>query len=160
MEKVSIDKSKLLAIYEAGDENKKREMEGLYGKEVFLKSVMERIQSYEDACADQGKNPEEELPWKNPTNPDQVCDNTNVMLRIIAKSLKGSFKANYGDSNEKKWSPWFKWNGSGFGFAGSYCAYTLTFAGVGSRFAFPDEKTSNHFGKQFLALHNIVLTEL
>lgn len=157
---VSIDKAKLLKVYKTASKAKKKEMEDLYGKEVFILSPMERIASYEDACIDQGLDPKAELPWKNPKTAEQKFDNENVKLRIIAKSLKGKkSKVDWGDSNTKKWRPYFVYdkNKSAFVFSDSHFADTRTIAGVGSRFVFETSKESDYYGKQFIASHNIVL---
>lgn len=160
METLSIKKSNALKAYNNADAKGKVLLEDLIGKEILSQKITDRIKTFEDACADQGKNPEEELPWKNPVNKDQEADNVYVKLRIIAKSLKGTFHGNYADGNERKWYPYFEWktSKSAFGFADSGYDGTASDASVGSRFAFPTEELSEYFGKQFIDLHNILLT--
>lgn len=157
METVNVKKQNVLEAHKVADKAGKKMLESLF--KDLLQNVMDRIKNYEDACIDQGIDPKENLPWKNPVNSDQVYDNTMVELRTIAKSLKGNTKVNWADPTERKWRPWFEFNSksAGFGFSRSYYVDSSADSGVGSRFCFPTEELSTYFGTQFLDKHNAVL---
>ncbi len=125
----------------------------------FDGNIMDHIKSYEDACEHQSRNPIEELPYKEPKNKEEEALNAVKMLWIIAKSLQGNFKADFGDSKQKKWRPWFVWdaNKSAFVFSDTGYAYDYANANVGVRLVFETEKIAAYFGTQFIDLHNKVL---
>lgn len=83
----------------------------------------------------------------------------DIEAKLIAKALQGDWEAEFDNNQQKKWNPWFVYSaGSGFGFAHSNYYYVLTDTVVGSRFCFKDEKTSDHFGRQFIEIHRRRLT--
>ena len=83
----------------------------------------------------------------------------DIEAKLIAKGLQGDWEADFANSQQKKWTPVFTLSaGSGFDFACSFCCYVGTVAHVGSRFCFEDEKTSDHFGRQFIEIHRRRLT--
>ena len=88
----------------------------------------------------------------------EAAINDYARLDIIAEALQEGEKCNWSDSNQRKWRPWFEYNGSGFGFSGSGYGYTVTYAGVGSRLCFLSEKKADYFGKQFIEIHSRLLT--
>lgn len=63
------------------------------------------------------------------------------------------WKANYNDTNQKKWRPWYSsgepGTGSGFRFYVSYNTWTGTSFNGGARLALKDEKRSAHMNKYF-----------
>lgn len=142
--------------YEIDKENSTFEV--IKFKKTAPKDIMERVKTFEDACETKGVSPEDELPYANPKNKKQKALNAVAMLWLIAEVLCEGWEADYNNSNQYKYYPYFKKvGGSGFGFsnAGCGCDYTRTY--IGSRLCFPNEKLAKYFGTQFIDLHNIVL---
>lgn len=158
--KKEIDNSVLIKEYQGATKTGKEMLVRLYGKDLFEPKAKERIKSFEDACKDQGLNPKDVLPYagKKITVEQQVL-NAYAMLRIIAKSLQGNWKADWSDNNDqKKWYPYFRHTGKGFVVNDADYDYCFTFTHVGSRLCFENSYIANYFGAQFIDLHNIILS--
>lgn len=156
---LTVTKANALLAYKKGGKEERALLENLYGKEHFSQNVMERVKTYEDACAELGLDPKEELPYQNPKDKRQKVVNAKAKLDIIAEALQEGFTPDFMDTNQKKWYPWFIGKGSGFGFSAADYDYDGTNSFVGSRLCFANEKTAEYFGTQFLDLHNISLTK-
>lgn len=65
------------------------------------------------------------------------------------------FKPSWKDHDQQKWTPYFIADSSGFRFSGSDCGRSVSSSCVGSRlcFRFRNEKISDFFAKQHIALH-------
>jgi hypothetical protein len=72
-------------------------------------------------------------------------------LMIIFKAINNGWVANYGDSNQWKYYPWFYVVSSGVGFSGSGCDYADTHATVGSRLCTDSREKALYIAKQFEA---------
>lgn len=160
MKNLEITQSNALKAYKEADENGKSLLVNMFGKEVFSQKITDRIKTFKDACDEIGEDPNEVLPYKAPKNKRQFAMNDIAMLDVIAAALKGDFEADWSDNNEYKWRPWFEYKASlsGFGFSRSGCADSCATTFVGSRLCMPTEELSNYFGKQFIEIHNRVLT--
>jgi len=78
-------------------------------------------------------------------------------IGIIAMALNPkNRKADYSDSNEWKWYPWFRYDKAlgRFVFGGSLCDDTGAIAGAGVRHTFATEELSNQAGKDFEDIYN------
>lgn len=69
--------------------------------------------------------------------------------KIVCKAINQGWKADYNDTNQKKWFPVFQVLSSGFGFSDSYSYYVFTYAYSGSRLCLKDEARSDFAGTQF-----------
>ncbi len=79
-------------------------------------------------------------------------------LKLVVRAINPQgWKADWDNSNQKKWYPWFCLS-SGFGFDGSYYGYSASYTGSGSRLCFESEARSNHAGKIFTDLYKEFLT--
>lgn len=108
------------------------------------KPVTERINSYEDACADQNIDPFASLPFTSPCSLKQEQTNAFWKLATCADSL------NVGQPKEKiRWVPYFDRSGGGFSFWRSRDGiwYADSFTTAAARLCVFDSKTSDHFGK-------------
>lgn len=157
MEK-DIDNSVLIKEYQNATKAGKEMLVRLYGSEIFEPKATGRIKTFEDACKDQKINPKEVLPYagKKLTLEQQVL-NTYAMLRVIAKSLQGSWKPNWSDGDQQKWFAWFEYKSKGFVVYDAAYGYYYTTTDCGSRLCFQNSETAKYFGEQFIELHNIVL---
>lgn len=84
-----------------------------------------------------------------------------AQMFIIAEVLNDEWKADWNNSNQPKWRPWFWMNKPGFRFIDSYCTAALASAltGGGSRLCFKDEKTSDYAAKQFLPIWKAMMVK-
>lgn len=157
MEK-NIDDIVLIKEYQSATKAGKEMLVRLYGSEIFEPKCTDRIKTFEDACKDQKLNPKDVLPYvgKKLTIEQQVL-NAYAMLRVIAKSLQGSWNPDWTNGKQQKWFVWFEYKSNGFGVGGTGYDYRFTVTYVGSRLCFPNSEMAKYFGQQFLDLHNIVL---
>ena len=114
------------------------------------------IASFEEACKKEGLNPEDETPFKNPSNGRQLAVNAAAKLFIISKSLNGDWVADWDNWDQYKYYPWFDMRtsaagGSGFSYAGFDCDAGGSF--VGSRLVYKDRQTAEYAGKQFIDIY-------
>lgn len=137
----------------------KKVLEEIFGKEPFIPKV-EQSTKFEDYHTIFKKMKFKDKFWlilqKRKATELTSCD----MLMIIAEVLRNGWKADYSNSEQKKWFPYHQWSESASGFVFSFTAYAYThaFTVCGSRFALPDDKTAEFFGKNFLPLWNDLQT--
>ncbi len=83
-----------------------------------------------------------------------------VLLKMICKIFNEGWIADWNNSNQYKYYPYFKM-GAGFGFSSTYFFYanTLTFTVTASRLCLKDEKTAIHVGKLFVKVYETYLTK-
>ena len=148
--------------YKNANEEGKKILADLFGKNKLEVSITERVKTYEDACEVLGIDPIEILPFANPTTGDQKACNLLMQLRIINRALCEDWVADFNDGSQRKWRPWFEYNSSSssFRFYDSCSVFSHAGAGSGVRLVFKTEELANYFGKQFLELHsNYLLTQ-
>lgn len=75
---------------------------------------------------------------------------------IITAAIVGKWKADYSNSLQWKWRPWFVYDtaSSAFRFSGSGDIHVNTFAGSGVRRVFETEEQSDYAGKTFINEYN------
>lgn len=155
----TIDTSKLVNAFKKGDESVQAALSNLFGADIFAPKVTDRIQTFEDACKDQGLKPKDVLPFSvKDLTAEQLAINAYAQLRVIAKSLQGGWFADFTNSNQQKWFPYFRLDaGGGFVLDGTSYDSTFTSSSVGSRLCFPNSEIAEYFGNQFIELHRLVL---
>lgn len=122
-----------------------------------LGNIMERIKDFNDICAEAGENPKDYEVHDGMT----ARQKRNILgdkLHLIAQVLNEGVKIDYANSSQKKWQPWFQWNGAGFGFSRSYYGYVNSAAAVASRFA--SQELSDFAGRKFIKEYNEYLMSL
>lgn len=159
MQQITIDIKEARELYKTGSASLKKKLEKSFTKKELTETIMDRIKSFEDACADQGYDPKKALPYANPNGPQNSLErsaNADMKLKIIAQALREGRKADWNNSNEAKWFAVFKWDkkNSGFGFSISDCDCGFASSRVGSRLCFHTSELAEYFGKQFIDLHN------
>lgn len=96
--------------------------------------------------------------------PDKFSRGMNALLKlqVITEAVNNDdpkepqFKADYNDSDQEKWLPWYRGgnsSGSGFRFMYSTDDWTLTAAYGGARLALKDEGRADHMNKYFSDLY-------
>ncbi len=148
---------KILEAYRISDANGRKVLELTFGSETFssLKPLsLDSITSFSDICKLSGTT---EKDFKALYGSLPVDEYAYRQLKLLTSVLNAGWTPNYSDSNEPKYYPYFKWNGSGFGFAGTYydCADTAT--SCGSRLCFKERKTAEFAGKTFIDIYNAYL---
>lgn len=118
---------------------------------------MEKIKSFEDACAalelTDALPDVSALPEKH-----RSALVAHYKLIIIAQAINEGWEPNWNDNNEYKYFPWFEVdandkNPAGFGFSYANFDYWLTFTAVGSRLCFKTRDLALYAGKQFAELY-------
>ena len=139
----------------------KKLLEDLFGKKTFQKDVMDRIKTFADALNELGNDDEDVRQYKKMIG--VFLDDKNHILNyhratIIVKALNEGWEPNFGNFDEYKYYPWFKFQkgsdaASGFGF--SYYDWTCSSTGtdVGARLCFKTGELAEYAGKQFEALY-------
>lgn len=123
-------------------------LKATFGESTFSMKVTDRIKSFEDACEDQGLNPND--PIFTTGTPDVIA--YNKLTKAIIPSLNEKWTPDWNNSNQRKWYCWFKYDGSGFRFYDS--RYGLVFSSVGSRLCFKSEELAVYAAKQFQNEYN------
>lgn len=114
--------------------------------------IKDRVKSYEDACAELGRQPyNEDALMKLGLTRNDIAYQKMV---VIVEALNEGWKPDVCDSNVRRWYPWFKPNGSpsSFAFSVSYYDSEDANAGCGSSLALKSEELADYCGRQFLEL--------
>lgn len=157
MPTVKIDSANVVKAYRNADKSGKQLLQDLVNGQVdFNTKITDRVKSYEDACAELGKDPVAELSYRNPVNNRQEFANAAVMLDIICEALCEGVVLDWENEDQKKWGPWFTGykKGSGFRFNDSYYRWTDTSTFGGARLCLPTKELSDYFGQHFLPIWN------
>jgi hypothetical protein len=92
--------------------------------------------------------------------PDKFNRGMNALLKlqVITEAVNNDnpnepeFEADYNDSDQEKWFPWYRGgdsSDSGFRFVYSYGGWSTTSADGGARLALKDEARADHMNKYF-----------
>ena len=73
---------------------------------------------------------------------------------VITRALVGDWKADWNDTDQYKWYPWFKVSSGGFVFGDAFCVLSAALAGFASRLCFKSDELATYAGKQFLQLYS------
>lgn len=123
-----------------------------------VKSKSNRVDSIESALLISPPNEDmKSLLNYNGDNCFMVKARTYLQLLIIAEAIREGWIPDFDNENQKKWYPYFIKSGSGWAFRATRYDYTFTNATVGSRLCFPTQELAEYFGRQFIALHKIIL---
>ncbi len=138
----------------------------LFGKELFIeavepekpKTIIERIQSFEDACKNLGISSDISFFLNVPTNRYKSVV-AHYKLEIIAEALNESYIFDWNNSDEYKWYPRFDMTSSGFGFSDTpYCRWG-TVSSVGSRLCFKTNELATYAGTKFSNLYKDLMVQ-
>jgi len=113
---------------------------------------MESIKTVEDALNVTGMSVTPEF---NEV-PEEMKDYFKAVYEAVAitKALVQGWKADWNDSNQRKWYPWFRMSSGGFVFGAMYCDYSNADAGHASRLCFPTEEMAEYAGRQFTEVYS------
>lgn len=148
MDTLQIKKTDAVNAYNKATVTEKTLLSNLFGKDIFGK-ITDRIRTFEDACLVTGEDPHDSK-FRTGT----IDEMAYKKLKVIIRALNENVILDYSNQNQKKWYPWFKFEGSGFRFGGAGYDYTLTNAAGGSRLCLHSEELAEYVGKQFTDLYN------
>lgn len=157
------EKQNLINEYNSADSAGKEMLKRLFGESTFLPEPKEMVKCWEDYCKLKGIDPIKSLPYPNPSKSeegptDEEATNAFYQLTQLFSFFNGSWKADWEDSSQRKWYPWFKMK-SGFGFSDTLYVSTYSFTSVGSRLCCKDSETAEFMGRQFIDLYKKLLTK-
>jgi hypothetical protein len=124
-------------------------------KQEEKKEVTERIKTFEDAQRETGRPDVPEFE----NLPEDLRDYFKAQYKmiVIAEALNEGWKADWSNSNQKKWFPWLYMSSSGFAFGGTVYSYSNTVAGNGSRLCLKSGELATYAGKQFIEILDVIL---
>ena len=118
------------------------------------KSIFERIKTLQDAIDELGEQ-DEEVKFLRLLEP--IGKETHVYGRqeavVIAKALQEDCVADFSDSDQRKYTPYYEVSSAG-GFVYHDYASWGTDTHVGSRLCFKSRELAEYAGKQFIEIHN------
>ena len=151
MENLTISKENAVKAFEATNSKGKNLLKNLFGEKVFVKNIIERIDSLQAALDYNGKTLER-FNWETERGTDQ--QRATAELEEIALALREGKELGMGD---KWYYPYFYKNVTGAGsVAGfSYCDYhcDLDCSFVGARLSVDTSDKAIYIGKKFLSIY-------
>jgi len=140
-------KNAIVAHTEANDKGKKM-LENLFGRKVFLGNVMDRVKTFEDACAELGIDWSDACP-KVQKNGDYGAIVSYAQALIVTRALNEGWTPDFNNGKWDKHYPYFDMRSSagGFRFSDSDCDGGFTF--VGARLCLKSAELARYAGIQF-----------
>jgi hypothetical protein len=114
-------------------------------------NVTERVKTFGDACNELNINFDESNLKSLGFTSDEIALRK---LKIITEALNEGWKANWKDSSQNKYIPFFKWFASGLAFGGTAYYYSGVMAGDASRLCFKTAALAEYAGKTFTKIYS------
>lgn len=150
MQALKLDEKTARELYQNADPGLKAILNCSFGEEAFkVKKPFNEIVTLDDVFEAAGVDPTN--PQYHTGEPDEVAYRILKLLPLALNPI--GWKPDWNNSNQYKWSPWFKMDKPGFRFDGSRCAYAGTVSTGGSRLCFASEEISDHAGKTFVRIY-------
>ncbi|MDR2919713.1 MAG: hypothetical protein LBV72_10170 [Tannerella sp.] len=110
------------------------------------KEIMKRIKTVKDAREATGRP---EIDFSN--LPEDLRDHFAAYYDalVVVEALNEGRKPDWGNTDERKWYPWFDMSPAGFAFGSSDCDRGNAGAGSGSRLKLFSEEMADYAAKQF-----------
>ena len=155
---LEVKQEKVIAAYNAGDDESKKLLETLFGKDKVCPKITERVKTFWDAL---GMVKVSEnigiLLGYNGIDKEMLAAQAFAKLSIIHQALNEGWEPDYSNKNEPKYYPWFKWTAaSGFSFFD--CDYDDADSIVGARLSFKSSELAKYAAEQFADLYRDFLT--
>jgi hypothetical protein len=128
-------KSDVLKAYRSTDDKGRELLQSLFGN-IAPQNVMDRILTFEDACAELGINTHEILPIASSGDLDKDIKSIQAYTKliIITRALNEGWEPDWDNEDEYKYYPWFYMQDSGFRL--DYVVGGCRHSYVGSRLCF------------------------
>jgi hypothetical protein len=152
MQTLNLEKPIALKLFKLGGQEIRDLLISKYGTELFCAKIIDRVTSFEDAYELADKKTREECEISSTDSLDVVA---YKKLKLVIKVINEDWIADYTESSQPKYYPWFKVLPSGSGFAFSYanCAYDRSSAYVGVRLCFETREKCEYVAEQFTQLY-------
>ena len=111
--------------------------------------------AFKDACKKTGRPESIDLSSMPEDMRDQAM--AQYMLMVITEAKNDGWKADWTNSNQRKWFPYFWFSPSGVRFDFSDDDFSLANAGRAARLCLKDEATSDALGTELTELYEIAL---
>lgn len=115
---------------------------------------MSKIKTFAEACKVIGMDPND---FELPADADAVEKSINAyrkLVKVIVPALNEGWVADFADSSQRKYYPWFYNYRAGSGFSGTYYDDSRTFTCVGSRLCFKSADLATYAATQFIDIYN------
>jgi hypothetical protein len=159
MQTLQLSKQKAIELWSTASPEFKVILIESFGEKTFAGDIFQRVNSYEDACKENGTTPL--LPFPNPVDDDQISTNAFHMLKEIIKAYREGWTPDMLNSSEYKYLPWFKAEkdsskAAGFGLSYDGYVYWRTRTVCGVRLFLPTAAKAKYVGNhpEFLKLYN------
>lgn len=120
-------------------------------------NITERVKTFEDAMAITGRPP---VPnFSNVPGDMREYFENQYKAVVITEALNEGWKADFEDSNQRKWFSWFYRVSSGFVFNSAYYYCSSADAGSAARLCFKSKELAEYAGKQFLDIYVKIITK-
>jgi len=154
-EVLTIEKKNAVVAHTEANEKGKKMLENLFGRKVFLGNVMDRVKTFEDACAELG------IDWGDACPKVQKNGDYNAIVAfskalIIARALNEGWIPDFNNGKWDKYYPYFDMRSSAGGFRFHDCAYGH--ASVGARLCFKSDELARYAGTQFEDIYKGFMT--
>lgn len=150
MTTIKIKQENALTAWESADEQGKKLLQNLMPQVEFKPiDIKDRVKTIEDAIAivKPGANTLTLLAY-NGVDPVMIGAQAAAQLFIIAEALNDGWQANWEDSSQKKYYPWFQHkSGSGLSYGDDY--YVSSGTDVSSRLCYKSSDLAVYAAKQF-----------
>lgn len=151
MEKIEINKEQLINAYKEATEEQKQLLIHLYGEELFKsQDITDCIKTFIDASVALGIGHPLVREFINKSYCSSPDLKAYMKLRIICTALNEGWVADYRNSNQEKWFPWFHFEDGGLVYACAVNAGSVSFSYIGVRLAYKTRELAEYAGKQFI----------
>lgn len=148
MENLTISKENAIKAFDEANDKGKNLLKNLFGEKVFVKNIIDRIKTLEDALEYNGKTVEQ-FNWE--TERDSDAQKADKELEEIALALREGKQLTIG---QKWYYPYFyKPTGSSSSFSYHDYGYAHVNAFVGARRSVDTSEKAIYMGKQFAAIY-------
>lgn len=153
MENLTISKENAIKAFDQANDKGKNLLKNLFGEKVFVKNIMERIITLEDALEYNGKTIAQ---FQKETQFDTDGQLAGKELEQIAKALREGKPL----KNGQRWYyPYFyKPTGSSSSFSYAGCDFDIGLARVGARLSVDTPEKAIYMGKQFIDIYTRYLS--
>lgn len=154
MEKtLKITEEQAKKLYLEASANLKEILESNFGKTTFMKNFQDAVKTYEDACEIIGEKPIDEQQLMNcGIGKSGIAFMKLKTIFKAANKMNNDWKADYSNSSQYKYYPYFIWSSSDFRYNDTNCTSARTV--VGSRLCCGTFDDAEYIGKQFEDLYN------
>ena len=121
------------------------------------KDIMERIQTFQDVCADQNRDPSDYICESD--DPDEIMANATKMLLLIVRCFNEGKEADWSNSNQSKYFPWWQYSPSS-GWSLHDVDYWLASTLCGARLAFLNRKHAEYCASKFKYVYDNINNQI